>query len=662
MKININLLRTILNINTDFNKLVEKLTLIGFESIIINEYLDVNIPYNREDCNSVFGILRELSRFDYNFLREFENRINKYKYTNKTTLIKIFNKKFCPLFCFAIIKNLKIKSKLPFYIKDVLINNNINDVNPLVNVLNYITFLTGHPLHAYNLISVKDDIKICKTKKDINFFTINNEKILVKKKTFLVKSGIAVVSIPGIIGSYNSKITDSTTDIFIESAFFNKDLIKIMSEANNIQTESARKFINGVDIDFVEFSLFYAINLIIELFEGDLIALDKIATTKYFPKHKNFIINKEKLNSILGFKIDENILKKCFDKIDLYKKNFKESICVKIPYYRSDIRIVENIYSEIIKTYGYDNIIKIKPKINLFNIKIVDNNFTVRSFLKNSGFNEIISYSFVDSFYEKILTKKKQSVFIKNPLSNNFNVMRSNLIHGLLKSMIFNIKRQNYNLKLFECGNAYSYCNDKYLETTEMLSVAITNKNRDVCENFLYLKKKLEGILSSVYNIKEFYFFKNDSNIFDKEINAKVMVKEYEIAEIGVLNKRILNSFSINQNVCFFSLKLSFNNNYSKTFNEISKYPSVTRDLSIILNENITYNDILFFLKKIIIIDLVKISFIDSYYINNERKKSFTLRFKFQNKLCTLLDKNIVESMDLIKNELKKAFDINIKT
>lgn len=661
MKISIDAFYFLLGKKIIISNLVEKLNILGFESNIIENYLDINVPYNRKNCNSLVNILNDVSNFDKKYSIEFLNNKNNTikNYTKIKIIIDDFN--FCPIYSYAIIDNINIKKKIPIYIHDTLKLNNINIVNNLVDIINYITIITGQPMHCYDFNTLYDNIHICKNIEKSYFYSINNSKIEINNDIYVIKSKNNIISIPGIIGTTYSKISQNTKTILLESAFFDNNIIDRISKSIKVFTDSSIRFSNKIDFNLTLKSLNYASDLIKNIFNSKKIFYNFSSNKKYIPEDKKIKINKKNLFTLLNNNVDNYLFLSCINNIYLKKQYINENIIFHIPYYRDDLKIKENVFSEIVKLYGHNNIIPTKLKnVNCDYIQNNNININIINFLKALGFNEIISYSFVDYEIEKDISDLKSIIHIKNPITEKMNVMRQTLIQGLMKTISFNINRQNISLKLFELGNIYKKCKNETFKTENIISIAMTDKI-NIDTYFFKLKSIIKEILKSVFNIDEFEIKKNNCMFLNNNINLSILYKNKEIGIIGLIKKDLLNIFNLKQEVVFCSLfidrldikKLIY-------FKEISKYPYIIRDLSILFNNNLIYENIIKFITKLEVEFLITVSFLN-FYLTDEKKKSLTLRFKFGSKLKTLLDDDILNSMTFIMDKLKLEFNIQIK-
>lgn len=659
MKININLLKNILNKKNNIYEVIEKLTFLGFESLKVKDYINIDIPYNRPDCDNIFSVLNEIKRFDKNFSFNIFNFKQLNLKLNKNVHVSILKKNVCPIYFGVILEKISIKKRLPNHIIDLLLLNDISLSNDIINVINYCTLITGQPFHCYNLESINKSITLSESEKDFSFFSKKNDKIKIEKYTPILKSNYIDLSIPGIIESYDSKVTDNVKNIFVECAFFESYFIKDLYKKITIKTDSGNRFSNKVNFNLTKQAFYYLINLFYYCFNCDLSIIKPNITKMFFPKQNKIKISKDKLLNIFTSSQHDKRIVKCVKNVFLVKKYSKNFLTFNIPYDRSDITSEENIFSELIKLYGTNNLNIHNLNFNF--IKSENINDKLRDFFKVIGFNEIISYSFVNYDKEILFSDKNKLIFVENPMSENMNVLRNTLIQGLLESVNFNSNRQQIDLKLFEIGNTYNKINSFNFNTEEHMSVIISDKLKDNYENFFNLKSLAQEILYSIYRIKKFDLIKSKCFYLDTEINSSIIFNKKEIAKIGLIKKSILTKFNLKQNTYFFNLNLNNISNLVKEsfFKSISKYPTIIRDLSFIIKNDIVYTDILKFIKKLNIKFLTKIIYINSFNID-KNINSLTFRFKFQDMFKTLKEGEILLALDYIRYSLKLYFDIDL--
>lgn len=671
MKIEIDFIKKYIKNDIKIDNLITNLTNIGFESFLEeNNIINISIPTNRNNC-SIENILNELSKF-YEIEDINNNDIIKISIKNKIKL-EIKEKLFCPFYSFIYIENINNEIETP---KEIISLLNINDIklnNFIVDILNYSTLITGQPLHAYDKKTILNKIILKKTNIKKKFKTINEITINIKKNNHIIcNSKNEILSIPGIIGSKDSKINKNTKNLILESAYFNEELIEKNEKILNTKTNASNIFKNGINHKNIIKSLIYTVKLI-EKYQNikcSNIIIKK--NVKYLPKCKKITLKKSYISNFTNLEIKELDLNKIFKNIDVKIKKNNNSWQFKIPSYRKDLIIKENIIGEIIKFYGYDKIKEVPLKKytdfikkNYYDEKIKEKE--IINFLISLGFQEIITYTFVDKNIEKYIISEEKIIEIKNPMSENNNVLRSNLLQGLIKTLKLNINKNNEKIKLFELGNVY-YLKNKKIKTEIFLSLIFIENNlydkdynKYENEEFFKIKNLIENIYKRIKNIKNINF--NNENLasyLDKNISTNILINKKKVGEFGLLNKNFTDKFSLDNNIYFANLiiKNLSRNNFLK-FEILSKYPKIKRDISLIIDKNIIFSKIEESIKKLKISNLKEINFVSIYKIEN--KKSLSIRLTFQSFKKTLKDKEINLKINLIINHIKKEFNADFK-
>ncbi len=666
MKININFLNKWSGITFDVKELTKKLTSVGFETFVENNVLHITIPYNRQDCGNVFGIIDEISKF-FEIKDKRQISIN-YDFKNPIK-IKIINKKFCPLFYGVTVKNINNNIETPSYIKKTLNDNNINLSNFIINITNYTALITGQPLHVYDLNKINETIIVNSTKTKQKFTSLKKKIIKLDKNIDIISDKNNIIAIPGIIGSYETKISTKTTSIFLESAIFNSKKIDYISRKYNVKTFASKNFINGVNFNLTEFALKYTILLLRKIQKIHCSNIIKIISKRNLPKEEKINLHKKKLYKIFGYKIKENHIENILKKIKLNFLKFEKHWKVFIPYYRKDLLMEENIISEIIKIYDFNNIsyipIKTNQVSNISSDKTQLKKKQINNLLIENGFTEIITYSFIDYEIEKKFSLKNDFFFLKNPMVNNLSIMRSNLFQGLMKTLRLNFNRGYNDIKLYEFGKVF--IKKKNINTELNLSGVCTEdkiykqKQGYVDTNFFIIKNLIEKICQSVYGKYHISYNSGETLYLDKKINSDIFVNKKKIGIIGLVDKKILKTFSIKKNIYFFNIKIENIKNQTLYLKKISKYPKIKRDTSFILDNNILYNSVILFINSLNIENLRQTDLLSVFFFEKCKKKSFTLRFTFQSFKETLLDEKINLKILFIQEKIKIKFKAEIK-
>lgn len=666
MKIDIKTLKYWTGKHTLINDIIIKLTNIGFESFLEKNIINISIPYNRANCSNIFSIINEINFFyNLSFNRKKKHLIkNNKNYTHIDENYINIDKNFCKTYIGLIINDFNNKIKTPIYIKNLLKENNIKINNFLVDITNYILLTTGQPSHIYDLDKIHGKIKLDILKKNTYFTTINNIKIKLKKNCPIFCDDKNILCLPGIIGSNISKIDSTSKNILIEFAIFDKEQINELVNIYKINTLSSNIFKHGVNTKNIHFSVNFLISILNKYNKSNKIFFFKKKICKLF--FKKIILYKKKLINILGFNIIDNLIEKILIKKRFKFKKFNNLWKIYVPYHRYDITITENIISEILRYYDCKNI-PLRPLKDIINIKINNKNTCniIINYLHNIGFNEVINYTFVNKQFEDIYFKEKK-ITIKNPISENMNVMRVSMLQNLLKNVTFNLNRYNKNIKFFELGNVWNNNNiNASLNLSCICSDNFFYKELYNSNNTFYILKNISNnILNKILKYKNIIYKKNQINYLDSNISNTILINKKKIGTIGLINQTVLNYFNIKEKLYFLEINLNkIINNLDKkiiSYKTISKYPKIERDVSFILLNTINYQDLTNVISQNKIKFLKEYKLINIYNLDNN-KKSITIKFIFQSFKKTLTDIEINNIIYNIYSITKNKFNLIVK-
>jgi phenylalanyl-tRNA synthetase beta chain len=663
MKINENFLSKF--IDDSLKSFLKKLLKFGFEAEINNKILNINIPYNRNDCLNFFGLLNYIYKKKFNTISEKSNIKSKKYNIDLSISVNINDINFCPFYSYLIFKCDKDIS-IPLYISDIIQNNDFILTNSIIDFLNYITFLTGQPLHLYDISKFKSEVMcLDKNLNNTNFITLNNEEISVKEDIHTMKNCNDIISLPGIVGSNLTKITKNSFNFLLESAYFNSDLIIKNSKLLSINTNSSKLFSNGINNFYILRSLKFFSQVFSNSNDVTFSRICKIHGKKIYDI-KKIKLSQKKILLLLKNKYIYANLDKFLNKLNFKFKKLKKHFNIYVPVYRKDLILEDHIVSEIIKIYGY-NKISTNNKYLVKNLDFIKKNnyMDLRYFFKFNGFNEIITYSFVNSKIERLFFNS-DIIDINNPISNNMDVMRISLLQGLCNSFKYNENRYIDNINLFEIGKIYYCKDDKFFEKFNLSGICSENiqlVKKDFYngfDKFFFLKSLIKILLNKFYNICDFSFKTSENIIYNKNLSLDIIFNNKTIGNIGLLNGHLCKIFDFKERVYYFDIFIEKLKREIIILNKLSKYPSIKRDISIIINNDIKYEYLISCIKNLNIKYLVKIKLINIFNIDT-REKSYTFRFIFQSDEFTLKDSDI-NFLDFFEIGLKKFLKFRIKS
>ena len=624
---------------------------------------DFDITPNRGDCFSHLGVARELAIIENSKINFFESKLKLSNFkTSDLVNVNIQDKNICSRYSCQIIKNINV-CESPQWLKNKLNMIGQKSINNIVDIANYIMFDTGQPLHVFDYDKIEGEINVRFAKKGEELITLDNIKKNLSINDIIISDDNNPIAIAGVIGGLNSHVDSNTKNILIESAVFDEIRIRKTSKKHDYSKEASKRFERGVDINNTINSMNKFSSLLVETCDGD-IGSDYIDIFKY-RNIKEIAFDIIKCNSFLGTSLKSNEIKNIFNSLSIDCSKGDNSFKCSIPTYRNDLNYEVDLYEEIARVYGYDNI---PSNINFTfpSDSFVEDNelidYKIRNFLSSNGFNEHYS----NSLYSKddcLLDDKYKPVKLINPLSKDMQYIRNTLLPGLLRAVSFNERRGKDFIKLFEIGNI-TFSDKKSYSGTKQLKKLMIVWFGDVIKHWNNPLKQdiysIKGEVKSLFNMLNIVdvTYKVDENIID------IFVKKEKIGEIKFIDKKNIDNFNISSKVSVCSINIDLLNKYYKrgniVYNKIYSYPSIERDISILINKKYSNQEI----QELIISSggeyLKDVELFDLYQGQGitEESKSLAYSLKFNSNDRTLTDKEIDVEVNNILKTLKNKFKI----
>ena len=645
-------------------------------NIETDQVFEIGLTPNRADAMSHYGVARDfragLIQHGIN-LELITPSVSDFHVEQRRLRIdvEVENKDLAPRYCGISIVDVEVKDS-PEWIQNRLKSIGITPKNNIVDITNYVLHELGQPLHAFDASKIKGNKVIVKTlAQGTKFTTLDEvERELHSEDIMICDAESNPLCIAGVFGGINSGVSEKTTSIFLESAYFNPVSIRKTAKRHALNTDASFRFERGIDINFTEYALKRAA-LLIEEYAGGKVASDVM---DFYPeKIEDFqvFLSYESAFRLIGQEIDKETIKNILASLEIKISSETEGgLGLTIPSYRVDVQREADIIEEILRVYGYNNIKfshKLNTSISFNSNKDVSLENIVANQLTTVGFNETMANSLTKEEYSSFSENLKSefNVTMLNPLSNDLKVMRQSLLFSGLESISYNLNRKNNSLKLYEFGKTYhkyekGYQEDKHL--TIFVSGARTKDTwTSLTQNseFFYLKGIVMSILEriGVTNIKTSPV---KSDVFSEGI--VLSLGKNKLVEFGVIKKKILKEFGIKQEVLFADFDwtsiLSISGKKKIKVSMLPKFPSVKRDLALLLDQKITFKeiyDLAFQSERNLLKD---VGLFDVYQGDKlpEGKKSYAVSFVLQDNNKTLEDRQI----DKIMQKLQQSFEKNL--
>lgn len=656
--------------------------------------MEVGLTPNRIDASSHYGVARDLAAYftsNGQAVKALLPSVAEFKVENTDRPIKVVveDQAAAPRYMGVTMTGIKIGPS-PDWLQARLRAIGMNPKNSVVDITNYVMHECGQPLHAFDLAHVKgDEIRVKKCVQGTIFKTLDGVDRTLSADDLMICNAIEPMCLAGVFGGMDSGVRDKTTEVFIESAYFNPVSVRKAAKRHGLNTDSSFRYERGTDPNMPPFALMRAALLIKEI-AGGVISSQVVDNYPVAVEPFRFDVSYDNINRLIGKDIDKDVVKRILCGLEVEIENETEQGFVAVvPAYRVDVQREVDLIEDILRIYGFNNIENphyIKNVITRGNKPTNDRLInTVSNMLVSMGATEIMSNSLTRaSYYEGLSAYPAQnSVRILNPLSQELNVMRQTLLFNALEAIELNVNRKRGDLKLFEVGNCYHYSPEKAAEPEaglrpyteeQRLSIAVTGRANQPSWNvkstpsdFFTLKVMIERLLQRLgVNINEGSYATSSSDLYTEAVSYTLRGKQ--LFEMGVVSGRIRNSFGLKSDVYFAEVNLEQLAKVASTVRvsvtELSKFPEVSRDLALLVDTNVTFSTLREAAAKAERKLLRSVSLFDVYQGDKlpVGKKSYALNFVLQDSSKTLTDQEIERSMANIATALEKATGAQIRT
>lgn len=625
--------------------------------------LDFEITSNRPDCLSIIGMARESAaalRTSYkmpNLNYEILGKGN----INDSLQVEVKDA-LCNRYMARKITNVKIMPS-PGWMQERLLEAGVRPINNIVDITNFVMLEIGEPMHAFDGRQIESGKIIVERAKDNEkFVTLDEEERQLDNSFLCIKDGDNTVALAGIMGGLNSEIKEDTTEVIFEAASFNGTNIRVNSKKLNLRTESSSRFEKDIDPNLAELALDRACALVCELKAGEVVegTIDVYNNKK---EVSEIIVDSNWINKFLGTEISKEDMKKYLDLVDLKTVINGENLVITIPTFRVDIAIKEDIAEEVARIYGYDNIPTTIFKVSTereprYKKEILTE--TVISAMIGSGVNQSISYSFISpKVFDKINipedSELRNVVRIKNPLGEDYSVMRTTTIHSMMESLGRNYARNNEYVRLFEVGRIYIKNEDesKLPEEKDILTIGIYGE-----ADYLDLKGIVENVVESLGLSKVNFVRESENPSYHPGKTANLMVGKTKVGVLGEVHPYVSENYGIDANCYLAELDLNLLFNYAnvnKKYKALPKFPAVTRDIALLVDDEVLVQEIEDTIKKAggNLVETVKLFDIYKGAQIPEGKKSIAYAIAYRDERKTLTDNDVNKVHDKILRSLE---------
>ena len=638
----------------------------------IREYLSLNdhlltlkLTPNRADCLSILGIARDVAAITSAPLTlPVNNKIA--TQTNKTQAVKVSATEACSAYFGRVIEGVNAQAKTPDWMLRNLERSGVRSISAIVDITNYVLLELGQPMHAFDLAKISGNINVRFAQANEKIKLLNDTEVKLANDDLVIADNSGVIALAGVMGGEPTSVTDSTTTIFLESAFFTPDAIAGKARRLGLSTDSSYRFERGVDFGNTKQALERATALILDICGGKAGEITEVVNK--LPTRNTVNLRYARLLSVLGIKIPQKMVGTLLKQLGFEFTETAGVFAVKAPSYRFDIAREEDLIEEIARLHGYDKIPAITPTANLGILDATEaawNKTSMAGVLQAQGYQEVVTYSFVDESWERDLMGNANPIKLKNPIASNLSVMRSGLWGGLLEALSYNLNRKQERAMLFEIGASYFGEKKAYREETQVAGLfygailpeqwgAVT---RDV--DFYDVKATVDALTNNQAEYRQ-----EVHAALHPGQSARVYLHNKPIGWIGKLHPKWQQQYGLVKNTILFELALaSLMQTKVTKYQEVSKFLPVRRDIAIVVDVNLAVQTIVDAVHSAKIPLLQQIQLFDVYQGKGiaENKKSLAFLVLMQDTHKTLLDTEAEVAMAELLKLLEKQFGASLR-
>ncbi|EPQ3971028.1 phenylalanine--tRNA ligase subunit beta [Acinetobacter baumannii] len=645
----------------------------------IREYLklddnviDISITPNRGDCFSIRGIAREIAVI--NQLQMNEPEIKSVDATITDEKKVVISTEGAPRYLGRVIKNVNVKAATPEWMEQALARSGIRTHSILVDVTNYVLMELGQPMHAFDLAKIEGTVQVRQAKPQEKLQLLNDQEVELQEDVMVIADDQKALAIAGIMGGLASSVTDDTTDIFLESAFFAPLAIAGRARRFGLHTDSSQRYERGVDFELPLIAMNRASQLIQELAGGEFGPITIAEKSDLLPKREAIELKQAQVDQLLGYKVTAEFITDALTRLGCeVTVQADGEWSVVPPSHRYDMAIYQDLIEEVARIDGYDNIQISLPSMDVQLAKYQDR-FEIaqlRQTVVTLGYQEAISFSFADAKLEKQLNPQVSPLMLANPISSDLAAMRSTLLSSLIPCVQYNLNRQQSRVRFFELGLRFDYQNANSIQELKQIPtlalVAVGSREPESWHakpqpmDFFDFKGEVEEILAAG-RVKVEYV-RSERPWLHPGQSAEILVDGQSIGYLGRLHPSLENELDLSTTWVAELDQAAVLQSYVSNFTELSRFPSVRRDIALLISDNINVRDIQQLIEKTGG-ELLDSTWLFDVYTGQgveEGKRSLAFALLWQHPSRTLEDAEIKSGMDNIIQVLENTYQATLR-
>ncbi len=621
------------------------------EHLDLDDYLiTLKLTPNRSDCLSLNGIAREVAALTGTPLQAVAQASIK-QASSQSRKVKLTAPAACPRYSGRVISGVNAKAATPAWMVQRLQRCGLRSISALVDVTNYILLELGQPLHAFDLNKLNGDIEVRFAHGGESLKLLNEQVVDLKDDMLVIADSRGPVALAGVMGGADSAVSDTTTDIFLESAFFSPSVIVGKSRLLGFSSDAAYRYERGVDFSGTAAALDRATQLILDICGGQAGAVTEAQAE--LPARPAVKLRTSRVLRVLGVALKADEIAQILSRLGMVFQQKGEEFSVTPPSYRFDIAIEEDLIEEVARVHGYENIqpAPIQARMSILPLVEAERPLAkLRQHMVLRDYQETINYAFVDAEWERDLCANTAPIALKNPIASQMSVMRSSLLGGLLAALRTNLARKQPRVRLFEIGGCFAADAGSYTQNERLAGLAYGGAEseqwgspaRDV--DFYDVKGDVEALFAS----RKLSFQTAQHPASHPGRSARILLDGRAIGWIGELHPQRQQQYDLPQTVVWFEVELAaLTQDSVPKLADISRFPPVRRDVAVLVDENVTVQSLLDAMRAENAPNVVELALFDVYRGKGmeQSKKSLAFRVLLQDTQKTLTENEIEENV-----------------
>lgn len=637
--------------------------------------IEISVTPNRADCLGIIGVARDVAVVNQLPLNEPEMKAVAAT-IDASVSIDVQAPQACPRYLGRVVKGINVKAPTPLWMREKLRRCGTRSIDAVVDITNYVLLELGQPMHAFDLSRINGGIVVRMAQKDEALTLLDGTQAKLKEDTLVIADHQKALAMAGIFGGEHSGVNDETQDVLLESAFFAPLAITGRARRQGLHTDASHRYERGVDPELQFKAIERATALLLSICGGEAGPVIDVTSASDLPKAATITLRREKLDRLIGHHVEDAQVTDILTRLGCDVAHNGDHWVAVAPSWRFDMQIEEDLVEEVARIYGYNNIPDVPVKANLEMTRHREANLSlkrVKNLLVDRGFQEAITYSFVDPKVQALLHPGEDALILPSPISVEMSAMRLSLWSGLLTAVVNNQNRQQSRVRLFESGLRFvpDTQADLGIRQDVMLSGVISgNKNEEHWDlarqavDYYDLKGDLEAILELTGKMNDVQFRVEANPALHPGQSAAIYLRGERIGFIGVVHPELERKLDLNgRTVVFEMLWDKVADRVLPDAKEISRFPANRRDIAVVVAENVPADDILAECKKVGANQVVGVNLFDVYRGKGvaEGYKSLAISLVLQDTARTLEEEEIAATVAKCVEALKQRFQASLR-